>query len=146
MTISTETLNKRRYQFMIVTGIIFLLFQLISLSFISNMAILSKDTIDVMEKLGAISLLLIIGFSFLYLTAATKNKPNLLKPLKDELVKSHLQRASTFGYRLMILLTFLIFCLLKIIPFTTEDVLRIILAAGVSAPYFRFAYLEAKHA
>jgi len=146
MSALIETLTKRRYQIVTIIALSYLFFQTMSLSFMASWTGLHESLFNRLEDAGVMVYFAALFSGTFYMQRAKTSGNAVTGALKDELVKTHLQRAGVFGYKAVFLITMILFCYLQFGKMDAEDVARIILTAALVAPFLRFAYLEAKHA
>lgn len=141
-----DILSRRRYQVVTLLALSYLFFQTMSLSFIPDVTGLPHNLVNRLEDFGVIIYLLCVIIGSVYFYIARRHGDKVTSALKDDLVEDHMQRAVKFGFKAVFLTTMILFSCLQFIEIDAEDVARIILTLCLSAPFLRFAYLEAKHA
>lgn len=143
---SVEKISRRRYIVIMTLGLLYLFFQIASLSFLPKLTGLPEHWFEFTENVGVLLFLmtLLIG-GWLYISAK-RHSWDIRAALTDELVQSNMKEAAIFGFKIVFFLSVAIFSLAQFIALNSEDVARIWMTSCLSLPYMRFAWLEARNA
>ena len=146
MTNDTETISKTRIVLVTMLALSFLVSQLASLSFATQITRLSDGALDWIDNIGfAIMIMTVLAGSWVFMSV-TRRASHVKEALNDELTEHNLRMAAVFAFKLVFLLSMGLFVLTKLIPLSGEDIARLILTACLVGSYLRFAFLESRNA
>jgi len=97
---------------------------------------------ELVENIGfGIYLLGVIALGYSYWRLSQSD--NLTRAAAhDDLVKHHISLAMKFGFKVLMFTGFMLFILQQFYNISGEDTARIFFTLSLTAPYFKFAWLE----
>lgn len=145
MSRSTDSLSQHRHRIATLIALTYLALQIFNLDFVPQWTGLSEEFVDLMENISLVVyfITLLIGGWFAF---NLKRSPAYIRAaMEDELSRDNARRAIFFSYKIVFLLSVVMFILTKLTGVTARDVAIIMMTAALTLPLLRFAWLESRH-
>lgn len=141
---TVEKQSNRRAFLMMFMASAFLAWQVPAMDFFERFAQGTPRTVDIVGLLGGLAWL--VALVILFAKGGRKRGTAAERAaLEDELVKANRMAAFRVGYFSMLVVAALMLALSLFTETTPNDVAQIILAIGVVAPMYTFAWLERRN-
>ena len=131
---TVDQISRGRVGFLLLNGVAFALWQITEIERVEELL-----TASVVSILGALAVVLwTVTLAALLAPAFSRPKATI----EDELTRQNRRTAFTWGYWVVVSSTILALFVASNTAMPADDLLRMVLIAGVSAPIIRFAFME----
>ncbi len=148
MAIHIDRFSKARRRSIFIIAIAYFIFQALELDMSAKLIGWTPGSgiSELVENIGfGIYFLGIVALGYSYWRLSKSD--NLTRAAAhDDLVKHHINLAMQFGFKVLMFAGFLLFILQQTYDISGEDTARIFFTLSLAVPYFKFAWLEMKHA
>ncbi len=140
-----DKFSQRRILLMVILASTFLLWQIPRIELIenSNFGVIGERLAGISQIIWSLSMLALVVMGRKHIPRASLETQAMLE---DELVKSNRAKAMGTGYFSLMVFIGLLFAITRFMEISGADLARLMMAIGVAAPLYAFAFLERRNA